>query len=602
MGRELPKRSDVPLEEQWDAASIFPTSTAWEEAYTSVQNKVEALKKYDGRLSQGPSQLLEWLETMEKVFSDVYRVYIYASLFHHADTTDQTAAGRDDRSRTLFAMAIAAASFAEPEILGISPTQLSRWLSAVPELQRYEQYFANLERRRAHVRSSEVEEILGQVAEPFDAATTIHGVLADADLSFAPVRPTDGGDPLTVAQGTIDALLAHEDREVRRTAWESYADAHLSVQNTMASCLSTCVKQHAVLARARRHGSSLESALAEDNIPTAVFHAFIETFRKHLPVWHRYFALRREHLGYDKLHEYDLKAPLTSSQPVVPFDRALDWIAEGVAPLGPEYVKILRRGVLEERWVDARLNQGKRAGAFSTGSQGTNPFILMSYTDDVFSVSTLAHELGHSMHSYLTWQEQPFIYCDYSIFVAEVASNFQQALVRAHLLEQTRDDREFQIAVLEEALSNFHRYFFLMPTLARFELEIHQRAELGSALTAGSMNKLMCELFAEAYGGQVEMDADRIGITWAQFPTHLYSNFYVYQYGTGIAAAHALARNVKNQTPGAVNRYLMFLGSGASAYPIDLLKRAGVDLTQPEPVESAFAVLRGMVSRLEELL
>jgi oligoendopeptidase F len=257
--------------------------------------------------------------------------------------------------------------------------------------------------------------------------------------------------------------------------------------------------------------------------------------------------------------------------------------------------------VLEERWVDIYPNKGKRAGAFSGGSLGTHPFILMSYHDDIFSLSTLAHELGHSMHSYNTWQTQPLPYADYSIFVAEVASNFNQALVRAHLLE-ANPDPEFQISVIEEAMANFHRYFFIMPTLARFELELHERVERGEPLTADGMIGLLDDLFREGYGSEVAEDRERIGITWAQFPAHLYYNFYVYQYATGISGAHALASGVLGQEPGAVDRYLSFLKAGSSLFPLDALKLAGVDLTTPAPVERAFANLSGMVDRLEELI
>ncbi|KPV50686.1 oligoendopeptidase F, partial [Kouleothrix aurantiaca] len=336
-------------------------------------------------------------------------------------------------------------------------------------------------------------------------------------------------------------------------------------------------------------------------IPLEVFHNLIDTFRRHLPTWHRYWQVRRRALGYDKLHVYDIKAPLTGKMPNVSFTQAVDWIGAGMLPLGEEYVSTLRDGATEQRWVDVYPNQGKRMGAYSHGVPGTHPFILMSFTDDIFSMSTLAHELGHSMHSYYSWQNQPLTYADYSIFVAEVASNFNQALVRAHLLE-TNQDRDFQIAVIEEAMANFHRYFFIMPTLARFELELHERAERGDALTADSMIALMADLFAEGYGDEVEFDRDRVGITWAQFSTHLYSNFYVYQYATGISAAHALAGDILAGKPGTVDNYLAFLKTGGALYPLDALKLAGVDMTTPAAVETTFATLASYVDRLEQLL
>ena len=301
------------------------------------------------------------------------------------------------------------------------------------------------------------------------------------------------------------------------------------------------------------------------------------------------------------MREYDIKAPLTDDTIEVPYRQAVDWICEGMAPLGEEYVSILRRGALEERWVDIYPNKGKRLGAFSYGGPGTHPFIMMSYNDDIFSLSTLAHELGHSLHSYHSWRTQPIIYGRYTLFAAEVASNFNQAMVRDYLL-RTHPERAFQVAVIEEAMSNFHRYFFIMPTLARFELELHERAERGQPLTADSFNGLMADLFAEGYGSDLEMDRLRTGSTWAQFSTHLYSNFYVYQYATGIAGAHALAHGILDKQEGAVDRYLGFLRAGGLRYPLEALAAAGVDLRSPEPVEIAFGILAEYVERLEKLV
>jgi len=442
--------------------------------------------------------------------------------------------------------------------------------------------------------------VMGLVEDPFQTASGVHRILADAELPFAPARDSLGHE-IEIAQGTIQALLASPDREVRRTAWERYADAHLAMKNTMATCLAAGVKQDVFRARVRRYPSSLDAAVSANNIPPEVFRNLITTFRANLPTWHRYWALRRRALDLDTFHVYDITAPLTKTQEPLPFNQAAEWILDGLAPLGPEYVETVRRGVLEERWVDIYPNKGKRAGAFSGGSPGTHPFILMSYHDDIFSLSTLAHELGHSMHSYNTWQTQPLAYADYSIFVAEVASNFNQALVRAHLLD-ANPDPEFQISVIEEAMSNFHRYFFIMPTLARFELELHERVERGEPLTAEGMIGLLDDLFREGYGSEVAEDRERIGITWAEFPAHLYYNFYVYQYATGISGAHALASDVLSREPGAVDRYLSFLKAGSSLFPLDALKLAGVDLTSPEPVERAFANLSDMVDRLEQLI
>jgi oligoendopeptidase F len=352
--------------------------------------------------------------------------------------------------------------------------------------------------------------------------------------------------------------------------------------------------------RTRKHDSTLAASLIDLNIPTEVFHNLINTFKKNLPVWHRYFELRRKVLGLKEIAYYDMWAPLTKKKVKVPYEKAVDLICEGLAPMGREYVKTVRRGCLEERWVDVYPNQGKQNGAFSWGTHGTHPFIMMSYTDEMISLSTLAHELGHSMHSYLTWKHQPLAYADYSLFVAEVASNFHQALVRGHLLK-TVPDRHFQIALLEEAMSNFFRYFFQMPILARFELETHQRVERGEALTADAMIDLMVDLFAEGFGPRFKMDRARVGMTWATFG-HLFADYYVYSYATGISGAQALSARVLRGEKNVVQDYLDFLKAGASDYPLAVLKRAGVDLASPKPVEETFAVIEGYIGRLEGML
>ena len=599
--RAVLPRSAIATEHTWDMASVFPSAQAWEGAFREVETQLAELGRFKGSLAGGAPRLTEWFEAFQRAFRALGHVMIYANMGHTADTTDQESAARFDRARGLMARAIAAAAFADPEIVAIGFQTLRDWMHTDAHLAPYAHYVDRLERRQPHVRTAEVEELLGYVLDPFRTASATHGVLADADLTFGPAHATGSAEPIEVAQGNLSRLQTDPDREVRRTTWESYADAHLGNKNAMANCIAAGVKQDVFMARAKRYGSALEAALLPNHIPVDVFHNLIAVFRRNLATWHRYWRVRRRALGYDRLFPYDRSAPLGASKPHVPFAQSVDWICQGMRPLGDEYVSIMRRGLLEQRWVDIYPNKGKRSGAFSAGSQGTNPFILMSYTDDIFSMSTLAHELGHSMHSYYSWKTQPFIYARYPLFLAEVASNFNQAMVRAHLLA-TNTDPDLQLAVLEEAMSNFYRYFFVMPTLARFELETHQRVERGDALTAGSLIDLMAQLLTEGYGGEVEVDHDRAGIMWAEFPTHLYMNFYVFQYSTGISGAHALAERVLAGTPGAADSYLVFLKAGGSSFPLEALQAAGVDLSTPEPVERAFAILARTVDRLDLLL
>jgi oligoendopeptidase F len=594
------ERSEVPLEETCATESVFASAADWEDAFSAMQALLPRLSAFQGRLHEGPATLRAWLELWEEAERRLGRLTAYAGMRHAADTRDAEAAARHDRVRALASRVAAACAFADPELLALGAPRLAEWMECEPFLRTYAYAFQRLERRRAHTRSAEVEELLGALGDPFRAARATHGILADADLVFTAATSSQG-EVLPVTQGTIAQLLVHPDRQVRRTAWESYADAHWAHRHALANCLATGVKQHVLLARTRGYRSCLEAALEPNDIPPTVFHNLLASFRRHLPVWHRYWRLRRSALGYAELAEYDIKAPLGAHPPRVPYAQAVAWIAEGMRPLGDEYVAVLERGATTERWVDRSINRGKRAGAFSDGAYDTPPFVLMSYGDDMFSLSTLAHELGHSLHSWYARRAQPYVYSGYAIFVAEVASNFQQALVRHHLL-QTRPERDLQIAVLEEAMSNYHRYLFLMPILARFELEIHERVERGKALTAEGLITLLADLFAEGYGGEVVLDRERTGITWAEFPTHLYANFYVYQYATGISAAHALANQVLAGGEDAARRYLSFLRAGGSVEPLEALRLAGVDLTDPAVLDGGFAAVAATVERLEQLL
>lgn len=599
----IPARADVPRETTWDTDSIFATPDDWQATFDSLQDSGAALAAcYEGHLADGPETIRAFFAESEELMGLVGRVTVYASLTWSVDSADPVASARIDRARGLAARTQAALAFAEPELLAVGVETLTDWAETdTAGLGLYSHYFDILARRAPHVRSAEVEALLKQVGESFLGANSIHGILTNSDLKFPSAVDSDNVE-YEIGQGTINKLLHSRDRPLRRTAWENYADAHLANKNALAACIATGVKQNVFLARARGYESALHAALTPNHLPVSVFHNLIETYKKHLPIWHRYWSLRRRALGLEKLAPYDIKAPLNETSPMLPYAQAVEWIAEGMEPLGAEYVSVLRRGSTTERWVDVYPNRGKRMGAFSSGVPSTNPFIMMSYNDDLQGLSTLAHELGHSLHSYLTWRNQPFVYSRYGLFAAEVASNFNQAMVRAHLLEKFKGDRDFTIEVLEEAMSNFHRYFFVMPTLARFEREIHERVWRGEALTAQSLTELMADLFAEGFGPEVEIDRDRVGSTWIQFSSHLYSNFYVFQYATGISGAHALCERVLTEGESAAEDYRSFLRAGGSLYPLDALKLAGVDLNGPEAVEKTFGVLSGYVDQLEALL
>ena len=596
----LPKRAEVNPEFIWDASSIFATHTDWDAALEALKKDIPSLLSFAGRLGNSGSVLLEFLEILNDLRSRFRKLSVYASLFRSVDSEDNAANIMSGKAASVFANFASSAAFGQPELLALGQSKLEQLILQEPKLEMYKHHFEILEKGRAHVRSSEVEALLGSVSEPFSQAVQTHGVLVNADLKFENAIDSSGAS-FEVAQSTLRNLVSSPDRALRISAWESYSDGHLAFKNTMASALSSGIKQDWFRSNARNYSSSLAAALTPEHIPLEVFHNLVATFMQYIPMWHKYWDLRRKWLKLEKLSEADVFAPLSENPPVVPYAQSCALVLEGMKPLGQEYHDIMKRGLLEERWVDVYPNKGKRLGAFSTGGQGTHPFIFMSYHDSLFELSTLAHELGHSMHSYFTWQNQPPIYANYTLFVAEVASNFNQALVRDHLFK-TNSDPDFQIALLEEAFANFHRYFFVMPTLARFELEIHERVERGETLTADSMIELCANLFSEGYGDAVEIDRDRIGSTWMKFSSHLYSNFYVYQYATGISGAHALAKGIIAKEENAAENYLKFLKAGSSVYPLEALKIAGVDLSKPDAVVETFEVLKGYVERLEQLL
>lgn len=595
----LPTRAMLDPTRTWDTESIFASSAEWEAEMTAIEADIPAAGSYQNRLADGPDTVLACFDTYYRLQHRISKLFVYTGLNSSVDAMNQDVQAQLERAQSLYSRFGAITAYIRPELMTVGFDTLRQWMATDARLQPYQHMFDQLERQQAHIRSAEVEALLASAANPFSATDGVFSALNAADLTFDPAQDSDG-NPHTVAQSTIDKLRSNADRELRRTTYENYNAGYLAFKNTYAANLAGNIKQDAFLAKARGYDSSLEASLAPQHIPPAVFFNLLDVFKRNLPTWHRYWRIRRKALGYDTLYEYDIKAPLSADPPQISYEKAVELISNGMAPLGDEYVTPMRQGALNQRWVDVYPNLGKRQGAFSWGTQGTHPFIMMSYSDTLYSLSTLAHELGHSMHSYFTWQTQPPQYSHYGLFVAEVASNFNQALVRDYLI-RTHDDTHFQIALIEEAMSNYHRYFFIMPTLARWELAMHERAERGQSLTATVMMEEMADLFAEGYGTELTYERDKVGITWAQF-SHMYSNFYVYQYATGIAGAHALAHGVLEGKPGAVDRYLGFLKAGGSGYPLDVLRSAGVDLTAPEPVERAFAVLTELVDKLEQLV
>ena len=590
-------RVKVKKNQTWNAESVFASPDHFDAEVKAILDSLPAIKTFQGRLSERVDTFLEAMQTIDILEQRCTKVRVYASMSSSVDANDDQGAKMMGTATSALAQVGAATSFVDPELLSMGEAKLRQWLKEDSRMSLYEHYINDLFRRQTHVRSAEVEELLGMLRDPFVTARNTAGLLANADFKFKPARSKDG-KKVELTQSTFDAILNGSDRKARQSAWENYNDRYLEYKNTLASNLAASIKANVFNMKARRFRSALEATLFNGDVPVTMFHNLIDIFKKNLPLWHKYWRIRRKALGVKTLHPYDVWAPLTKKKHAVPFEKAVDWICEGLAPMGDEYVQVMRNGCLEERWVDWSPNVGKRQGAFSTRvPKDTHPFIMMSYTDDIGSMSTLSHELGHSMHAYYASRAQPMMYYTYPSIISETASNFNQAMTRAHLLK-TNTDKYFQTALLEEAMDNFHRYFFIMPTLARFELETHQRAEQGQPLTADFMIELMADLFSEGFGGEMNLDRPRVGITWGTFTTHLYIDFYSFQYAIGISAANAIAKRILDSVPGAAQDHINFLKAGSSKPTMDVYKTAGIDMTTPQPIEAAFAVLEEYVDRL----
>jgi oligoendopeptidase F len=596
----LLSRQDFPAESTWDSASVYAGWAAWEADYQAAQAELPLLSQFEGRFHEGPGLILAWLEEYSRQYRRLMKLFQFARMSNAVDTSDTDAKKSFGQINSLNARFLAAASFAIPELLD-QGDQLLAWAAAHPGLALYHHYFENILRQRPHRRSAEVESLLGSLADPFTAVSQTARELTNSDLKFAPAVDSAGAAH-PVHQATIPPTgIESPDRTHRKNAWENFADGYRSVENTLASNYLAAVKQFVFLARARNYSSVLEMRLASANLPVSVFHNLIGVFKQHLPVWHRYWDVKRRILGLDALHPYDVWAPVVHNPPHVPYRQAVDWISAALEPLGSEYVAVLRRGCLQERWVDYAPNSTKMQGAASSLRFDTPPFIYMTYNDTPTAMSVLAHELGHSMHSYLMAEHQPVVYTNFDVLsstVTETASNFHQALLRNYLHAEKAADLEFQIALIDEALFNFHRYFFTMPTLACFEYEVFSRAEQNLPLSAAILNQLARDLFAEGYGDTMADDPPRTALAWAQY-LHLYFPFYTFQYAVGISAAHALAGRVLELGAVGAEDYLKFLAAGGSLYPMDLFTMGGVDMASPAPVEKAFSVLADLVDRLE---
>ena len=594
---QVPERSDLPTEDTWDLTSIYADDDAWADAYDAVNDRVDDLREYEGRATESPETLLELLELRESVLREVATVSSYASLRSAEDTRNQEYQAMQAKAESLSSAARSAVSFLEPELQALDRSEVESFVDAEPGLAEYEHYFDDVLRTKPHTRSAEIEELLADLGEVAGSASDVYGMLSNADLTFPTVDRPDG-DAVEITQGNFTKLQKHPDRAFRREVYEAYYDEWAGVRNAVGTALKNGVKKDVKYARARNYETAREAALDGPNVPVAVYDTLLDAVRDNLDVLHRHADLKREALGVDELRMWDLYAPMAGGEsPEIPYERAAEHVVDAVAPLGEAYQDRVREG-LDSRWVDVYENRGKRSGAFSAGTYDTQPFVLLNYQDDISSMFTLAHELGHSLHSELAKDAQPWQYADYTIFVAEVASTVNETLLTQHLLE-TLDDDELRLHVLDEYLERFRSTLYRQTMFAEFELRIHEIAEADGALTPGRFDEEYRSLKADFYE-PAKLD-DRIDREWMRIP-HFYYNYYVYQYATGISAAVAIVERILEGDDDDAAAYRDALALGGSEYPMAVLDTAGVDMTSPEPIDAALGVYDEYLGRMAELL
>lgn len=597
--KKLPTRSEIPLEDTWKLEDIFQTDQQWESEFQEVKQLIPSMSSYQGKLGESADSLYKALQAQDQLLERIGKLYTYAHMRYDQDTTNSFYQGLDDRIKNLYTQAASTLAYIVPEILSIDEEKVKKFLNEKEELKLYEHSLDELNLQRPHVLSAEQEALLAEASEVMSASSNTFGMLNNADIQFPSIKDENGNE-VDVTHGRYIRFLESADQRVRKDAFQAVYDTYGKFKNTFASTLSGQVKKDNFNARVRKYSSARHAALAADNIPESVYENLVNTVNKNLHLLHRYVKLRKKVLKLDKIHIYDLYTPLVKDVKMeIPYEEAKDLILKGLAPLGEDYLNVLKEG-FSNRWVDIHENKGKRSGAYSSGAYGTNPYILMNWQDNVNNLFTLAHEFGHSVHSYYTRKEQPYAYGSYSIFVAEVASTCNEALLNDYLLK-TIDDEQKRLYLLNHFLEGFRGTVFRQTMFAEYEHLIHKKAQENVALTADLLTKEYYELNKKYFGEEdIEID-EEIGLEWSRIP-HFYYNYYVYQYATGYSAATALSNQILTEGQPAVDRYLDFLKSGSSDYPIEVLKKAGVDMTSSKPIEEACKVFEEKLNEMEALL
>ena len=594
----LPKRIEVDQKYKWAIEDLYASDDLWQSEYDQLKNLVAKASEYQGRLSKSGELLLSFLQLSDEIGKLLERVYVYANQKSHEDTANAIYQDLANKANALSIQVSSALSFATPEILSIPEDVLVQFWRENEELKLYEFYLKDILRLKPHILSKEMEELLADAGEIAEASDHIFSMFNNADIKFPEIED-ENGELVRITHGRYGQMLESPDRRVRKDAFEGVYATYNNFRNTLAASFSSNVKQEVFFAKARKYNSTLERVLDSANIPVDVYKNLITAVHENLGLMHRYVSIRKKLLGVDELHMYDLYAPLVADVKMeIPFEEAKEIVANGLLPLGADYRKVLNEGY-NNRWIDIYENENKRSGAYSWGAYGTHPYVLLNYNETLSNVFTLAHEMGHAIHSYYSDKTQPFVYAGYKIFVAEVASTCNESLLIDYMLKNTNDKKE-KAYLINHFLEKFKGTLFRQTMFAEFEMITHKMVEDGESLTADALCKIYHELNLAYFGEDIVIDSE-IDMEWARIP-HFYNAFYVYQYATGYSAAIALSRRILNEGEQAVKDYIQFLSGGSSNYPIELLKGAGVDMSTKEPVTQALKLFEELLTQMEELL
>jgi len=590
-------RSEIADDMKWDLSPIYKTVEQWESDFSGIDPLVDAILRFKGQLGNSAQTLSDCFKAQDEMERFIEKIYTFAHLESDQDTSNSETRSRVDRIAAKFAEISGKTAWFEPELLALSDDIFDNYLKA-DELSFYNRTLREQARNRPHTLSEKEERILGMSSEVMGAASKTFSILNNADIKFPKVKD-DSGNEVELTHGNYVKFLESGDREVRKNAFNTMYSTFDSYRNTFACTLGANVKKDVLKAELRNFPDALAASLHPDNVPETVYNNLISTVHSNLPALHRYYDLRRKVLKLNKLDMCDVYNPLISESKIeVSWNQACEWVKESCKPLGEEYCTIMERA-FDERWIDVYENKGKRSGAYSSGCYDTNPYVLMNFSGTLNDVFTLAHELGHSMHSYYSRHVQDYHYSSYKIFVAEVASTTNELLLHDYLMKKN-EDKGFRLYLLNHLVDGFKGTVYRQTMFAEFEKEIHERVERGEPLTPDTLCKYYYDLNKKYHGEAVEPDI-KIEMEWARIP-HFYYNFYVYKYATGFSAAAALSKNILCGDKGKLDAYLSFLKAGGSKDALDIMKDAGVDLSTPAPINSALEEFAEVVTELEKEL